>query len=386
LKRDVEVDVAIVGGGIIGATVAAAFAEVGVRVGLLEAALVGHGSTAASTALLMQEPDEHFVALEKRYGSAAATRIWELSRQATGDLVKRIRRLGIACDLVERDSIYYATNADAESLLVELRRRQAAGLGGRWLGADAVRRVTGLAGAQAILTTGNAQLDPYKACLGLLRSAQDRGAWIFERSAVRRIDTSRAGVTLITDTASMRAQRVIIATGYATREFKPLAGHFRMKHTYVLATSRIGLRVRRELGLSDVMLWDTARPYHYARWTKDHRLLLGGADRPVVPPRRRAAAFIEGTRILREYFEGLFPPLAGVAIDYAWEGLFAATPDGLPYIGPHRRYPKHLFALGYGGNGMTFGSLAARVLLDFFNGIASEDQSLFAFDRFRRPR
>ena len=32
------------------------------------------------------------------------------------------------------------------------------------------------------------------------------------------------------------------------------------------------------------------------------------------------------------------------------------TADSLPYIGPHRRYPRHWFALGYGGNGMTFGS------------------------------
>jgi hypothetical protein len=34
--------------------------------------------------------------------------------------------------------------------------------------------------------------------------------------------------------------------------------------------------------------------------------------------------------------------------------------DGLPYIGTHRRYPRHLCALGYGGNGMTFGFLAAQ--------------------------
>jgi hypothetical protein len=48
--------------------------------------------------------------------------------------------------------------------------------------------------------------------------------------------------------------------------------------------------------LNDVMLWDTERPYHYARWTADHRLLLGGADRPVVSGRGRAAAFSKGTR------------------------------------------------------------------------------------------
>lgn len=59
------------------------------------------------------------------------------------------------------------------------------------------------------------------------------------------------------------------------------------------------------------------------------------------------------------------------------------TPDGLPYIGTHRRYPRHLFALGFGGNGMTFGLLAARLLLERWQGIHSSDHDLFAFGRDR---
>ncbi len=68
-------------------------------------------------------------------------------------------------------------------------------------------------------------------------------------------------------------------------------------------------------------------------------------------------------------------------LEYAWEGLFATTPDGLPYIGPHRRYARHLFALGYGGNGMTFGFLAARLLLEWYRGNRTKDHELFAFSR-----
>ena len=154
-----------------------------------------------------------------------------------------------------------------------------------------------------------------------------------------------------------------------------------MRHTYVLATRPLDARQRRELGLGPVMLWDTERPYHYVRWTPDHRLLLGGSDRPVKPGARRTAMFAAATRELREYFEGMFPALAEVRIDYAWEGLFAMTPDSLPYIGPHRRYPNHLFALGYGGNGMTFASLSARILLEQWQGVASADHELFAFNR-----
>ena len=85
---------------------------------------------------------------------------------------------------------------------------------------------------------------------------------------------------------------------------------------------------------------------------------------------------------MREYFETLFPTLPEIGIDRAWEGLFAMTPDGLPYIGPHRRYPGHAFALGYGGNGMTFAALSARILLEQWRGIDSPDHQLFAFNRF----
>jgi glycine/D-amino acid oxidase-like deaminating enzyme len=131
------------------------------------------------------------------------------------------------------------------------------------------------------------------------------------------------------------------------------------------------------------MLWDTQRPYHYVRWTDDGRLLLGGEDRPVKPGVSRGSQFAKATQKLRQYFDTVLPPLQDVGISGAWEGLFAMTPDGLPYIGPHRRYPGHTFALGYGGNGMSFAALAARILLEQWNGIESADHELFAFNRLR---
>jgi glycine/D-amino acid oxidase-like deaminating enzyme len=384
LKGHLDVDAVVIGGGIVGASVAETFARAGVRVAVVEANLVGHGSTAANSALLMQEPDEHLGALTRRYGGKAARRIWELSRGATRDFVKTLRRLKIACDLVERDTVYYTMeNRKIPALRAEHRRRRAAGFGGRWLDAAALQRATGIRGAAAIRTTGNAQLNPYRACRGLMHAAHERGARVFERSAVRRVDATSTGVIVRTQGGTIAATSVIVATGYATRMFKPLAGRFKMAHTYVLATHPIASHSRRAMGLGDVMLWDTRRPYHYARWTADRRLLLGGGDRPLDAPRLRARAFAEGTREVRQYFEDLFhaPDLARPA--YAWEGLFASTPDGLPFIGPHRRYPRHLFALGYGGNGMTFGFLAAKLLLEQFKGVRSADRRLFAFDRFR---
>src|SRR5258708_29322732 len=106
LGRDLSVDIAIIGGGITGAAVAWKFADAGVRVALVDAARIGPGSTAASTALLMQEPDEDFTRLARRYGERRTRRIWEVSRLATQDLIRTLRRLRIPCELVQRDSVY----------------------------------------------------------------------------------------------------------------------------------------------------------------------------------------------------------------------------------------------------------------------------------------
>jgi glycine/D-amino acid oxidase-like deaminating enzyme len=382
LRGHHDTSVAIVGGGMTGAMIAEAFANHGSPVIVVDAARPGHGSTAASTALLLQEPDEDVGALTARYGAATARRIWRISRRATDEFKATIRRLRISCGLLDRDSIYYTLNeAQIPELKREWRRRQDAGLGGRWLDARALEQVTGIAGAGAIRTSGNAQLNPLLAAAGLLDAAVRHGAAVFERSPVNRIRRAGGKMRIYTPHGTIDAALVIIATGYATRYFRPLAGRFKMRHTYVLATNRISERQRRQLGLGAVMLWDAERPYHYVRWTPDRRLLVGGEDRPVTPGANRAAQFAAATSELRDYFEAHLPVLREVGFDTAWEGLFAMTPDGLPYIGPHRRYPGHTFALGYGGNGMTFAALAARVLLEQWRGLDSADHRLFAFTR-----
>jgi glycine/D-amino acid oxidase-like deaminating enzyme len=382
LVSAVDADIAVIGGGITGAAVAWRFAAAGARVVVVESDRIGHGSTAASTALLMQEPDEDFAILARKYGNARARRIWQLSRDATRELIRTVRRLGIRCELTQQDSVYYArTNDDVRRLRDEHRRRRAAGVGGRWLDGRAVAPVVGFDAPAAIRTHGNAQVNPFAACGGLMRAAAAEGARIFERSQVVATRASKRGAIVETERGAIRADQVVVATGYATPYFKPLEARFRMLNTYVIATRPLAASERRRIGLRPVMLWDSGRPYYYARWTPDHRLLLGGGDRPKVAEAGRAAALEDGARRVRDHFVGIYPALAGVDMEYRWEGLFATTPDGLPYVGPHRRYPRHLFALGYGGNGMTLGFLASKLLLDWWRERRSPDQALFAFSR-----
>jgi glycine/D-amino acid oxidase-like deaminating enzyme len=385
LKGTFTTDIVIVGGGITGAIAACVFSEAGVRVAVVEANRCGQGSTAASTALVMQEPDRDFCDLADRYGAAAARRIWHLLRRGTRDFIRTIRRLKIDCELAERDSIYFTLDrTGARRLQKEFRDRKRAGLAGRWLTSRRLRALTGIDGEGAILTKGNAEIHPLKACAGFLRQAERQGAAIFEQSAVRRITASRSHVAVKTARGTILAKEVLIATGYATREFKALTRRFRLMDTYVIATSPLRASMWHLLRRDRSMKWDTERPYHYLRSTVDRRLLVGGED---VPHRGASAATKALSRRrakLLEFLCRMYPSLAGTEAAFTWEGLFAETPDGLPYIGVHRRYPRHLFALGYGGNGMTASFLASQLLLKRYLKTPSPDEALFAFSRSRK--
>ena len=166
-----------------GALVAHAFASAGVPTTVLEAGMVGRGSTAASSALLLQEPDLGLRELTNRYGTSTSRRMWQMSRDSVQALVMLLRRLRIACDLKHSDAIYYATDAQAVARLrSEYELRDSAGFEATWLGPGALRRTTGISGRGAIRTHGSAQFDPYRACLGVVRAAVAAGAQVFERS------------------------------------------------------------------------------------------------------------------------------------------------------------------------------------------------------------
>jgi glycine/D-amino acid oxidase-like deaminating enzyme len=366
-----------------GCAAALLLARAGARVLLVESQRIGRGSTAASTALLMQEPDVDFADLAERYGPAAARRIWACSRGAVTSMRRTLASLGVT-SLHSLPSLYYTRDAtDARALRREASLRRRAGFPAAMLDPARVREVAGFEAAGGILTTGNAQVDPYEACTALARAARAAGARLYEHSPVTRMAGTRDGVTMTLASGEIAADWAVVATGYATPEFKPLAGRFRMFNTYVIATPRLSTSDRLALGLGDVMVWDTGRPYHYLRWTSDDRLLFGGLDRPQVPTAIRPAALRKkAARLTRDLID-LYPSLAGLEPAYAWEGLFAMTPDGLPYVGPHRRYPRQLFALGYGGNGMTLGYFAAQALVRLVQGKPKADDTLFGFSRQR---
>ncbi len=377
-----EIEVAIVGGGMAGCATAYALSAAGARVALLEASQVGQGAIGSSTALVMQEPDVDFQPLLAAHGLRASRVVWQMTRRAALDLGAILRRLKIQCQLEAQDSIYFTTDPNTvKRLRRECDARRKAGLDARWLTAEQMRRETNLRAEGAIRMVGNTQIDPLRACLGLATAAVKRGAAVFERSPVDRIAVGRSTVELRTPGGTIEADHVVIATGHPGALFTALARHFRTFDTYAVATPPLGAKIRAELGRRRAMLWDAADPYHYLRWTRDDRIIFGGGDQPPPHRQRREKTLVQRAGQLMYELSVLYPVISGIQPEYAWTGPSVGTADGLPYVGPHRNYPRHLFALGFGGNGLAQGFLASRMLLRHYLGESVKGDELLGFTR-----
>jgi glycine/D-amino acid oxidase-like deaminating enzyme len=379
LDCDLRAEVAILGGGITGALVAHYLTAAGIDAVLLDRRPLAGGSTAASTGLLQYEIDKPLVELATLVGPAVAARAYRLGVAALDEFERLTRELADDCGFSRRRSLFLATTPElAERLRVESNARAAIGLRVEHLSDAELRKRFGLDRPAAILSQDAAQVDPVRLTSTLLRQAIGTGLRAFGHTQVDQYETGGGEVTLTTAGGHrVRARHVVFATGYETPEFLrdiPV----KLKSTYAIAARVTG---GSGLGIHDLpLLWETGTPYFYARTDGPGRLIAGGEDDDFADPEARDARIPQKAAAIARKLARLVPGVA-FEVDCAWAGTFAETPDSLPFIGPHPQFPGGLFALGYGGNGITFGLIAARILRDRILGRENPDAEMFRFDR-----
>jgi glycine/D-amino acid oxidase-like deaminating enzyme len=370
-------DVAIVGGGLTGCATAYAMAAAEVKVVLIEAERIGRGGTGSGGGWIADDPGVSFADLEKALGLRPARRAWQAWHRAGLDFAALLRRLKIA--LEPHGSVDVATTPEQTLRLKrEQKARREAGLEAPFLTARTVSADAGLAAA-GIRARDGATIDPYRAALGLAAAASERGARVFERSPAARITFGRRTVDIHTRDGTIRANRVVIATGWPTPLFKALRRHFWFRHRYAALTAPVPAKIRQRLGRRDAVVRDLAEPAHIVRWVGGERLLVTGADSELRPDRQREKVLIQRTGQLMYELSTLYPDISGIAPEYGWDAAYARTADGLPYIGPHRNYPHHLFAFGDSSHSATGGYLASRILLRHHLGELDDADEVFGF-------
>jgi glycine/D-amino acid oxidase-like deaminating enzyme len=177
------------------------------------------------------------------------------------------------------------------------------------------------------------------------------------------------------------AEVVVVAGAASIADLRQLRRHLQFRDGYGVVTAPLAAAVRRQLGSRTTALRIDADVPRFVRWLDEDRVLVAGADQPVVAPQSRDRAVVQRTGQLMYELSLSYPAISGTPPEWGWSSSFADTVDGLPYIGTHRNFPRHLFALGMGRHGPSASWLAARVLLRHISGEPAKGDELFDFSR-----
>jgi glycine/D-amino acid oxidase-like deaminating enzyme len=378
LTKDIHTEVAVIGGGISGALIAHKFASDGWRVAIVDSRDVGKGSTSASTALLSYEADVNLVELSKLRGKRNAVRAYQAGIEAIDSIEGIVHTVNDSCDFRKRRSLYLASSSrDVRKLRREFSARKRNGFAVEFLNGKDIERLFGLDAPGAILNQDAGEVNPLKLTLALVRDGRKKGLRVFSHTKVVSYERLRNESLLVTENrCRVKARHVVFATGYETQQFLKQKT-VRLVSTYAIASTT---ELAFQAGYEHPIIWESSRPYLYVRTTTDNRLVAGGEDVDFQDDHKRDRLLPAKTKILERKLRRMFPHVPW-KLAAAWTGTFAESDDGLPYIGVHPRFPGALFALGYGGNGITFAAIARRIISDLVAGKRSSDAKIFRFGR-----
>lgn len=357
--------------------------------------IIGSGSTGISTALyLAQEHGIQALVLEANQESwGCSSRSGGQGQNASGrlkrsqwiarwglDVAKKLDieiRTGfenfkaltkeIDCDAFDGGHLYLAHRPEKLEYLREEARvmREMFGYQTRMLSVEEVRRdyCDERENAGAMLEAEGVGVHPLKLTFGLIRRARSLGVKVHTASPVQGWETQNGVHYLRTPGGTVRAKRVAVCTGgYTGQRLNPL---LKNKILPILSNSVV-TRVLTDAEMkacnfrSQTFMTDTRTLRFYYRLLKGNRLQLG--SRSAV-----TGADAEDPVHLKLLTDGIarkFPPLAGIQIDYSWWGWVDVAHDMMPRITQPDPAQNVWYAVGYGGNGVSFSTWAGKRLAE----------------------
>ncbi len=378
LKENIKVDVAIMGAGISAALTAWHLRNAGLTVAVFDKNHAGLGSTAASTAFLQYEIDIPLTKLKEYVGETDAVKSYELCREAIYDIADLCKSLKPVFDFHLKPSLQYASfKTHLSDLKAEYELRKKHGFKVQWLDEDEIEKQFGFNAPGAILSKDGGEVDAYLLTHALFNAFDHAGHKVYNNTPIKQIEHTKQGVTLYTDNnLKINAKKLVIASGYESLQYVPkkIAD---INSTYAMVSEPIN---NSTFWYQNSLIWETATPYMYFRVVSENRILIGGRDDPFHHPHIAPSTIDKKAEMLRKAFSKKMPQIP-LAPDFKWAGAFASTKDGLPYIGSIPERPNTYFALGFGGNGITFSVIAANIIHDLITGKKNDNAAIFRFNR-----
>lgn len=350
--------VVIIGGGVIGTSIAFHLAEAGVTdVVLLERAELGSGSTCkAAGGVRAQFSDELNIALGAR-SLQAFTRFGA--------------RPGQEIDLHQVGYLFLlSTPEDVTAFERDVKRQNDLGVTSRMIDAAEAKELSPLIDTDGLLAAAFSPEDghctPESVVLGYATAARRHGARLFTNVTVTAIDTAGDEArTVITNGGGIQAGTVICAAGAWSRAIGEMVG--------------VDLPVtplRRQVMFTEPMpelppvvpfTIDFATSFYFHR--EGGGLLLGMSD-PEQEPGFHLTYSPDWLPRLGEAIGTRAPGLLDVGLLDGWAGLYEVTPDHNALIGRSEDVPNFLYATGFSGHGFLQAPAVGEVIRDLHLGIA----------------
>lgn len=378
LETSIKTDVVIIGGGISGAITAHFLINAGIDCIVVDSRSIGLGSTCASTSLLQYELDKPLSELSTQIGFQSAARAYNLCSTAIDTLKQITKEIKFKHFQSQKSLFFAAYKKDKKLIADEFIIRKKAGFKLEILDQKNIQEQFGFDASAALLSDQGATTDAYLLTHALLQSSIKMGLSVYDRSPISKIKYQKNHVQLMTEKGhTITANKIVNATGYEIKEFidKKIV---KLNSTYALVSENITSPL--PVWKDKTLLWNTADPYLYMRLTEDNRIILGGRDEEFYNPKKRDELIKSKTAALTKDFKKIFPKIELIP-EFSWTGTFGSTKDALPYIGTYNKTPHTYYALGFGGNGITFSVIAAQIITDLITSKKNKDASLFKFDR-----
>ncbi|PMC40470.1 FAD-binding oxidoreductase [Bacillus sp. UMB0899] len=377
LNEVITCDVLIVGGGMSGALCAHTLSKLPIKTVLVEKETIGSGSSTANTGLLQYANDKMLHEFIEKLGEEKAVRFYKLCVKAVDDLEVVANELADPVDFFRRDSLYYASSEeDVPKLQKEYDALKKHQFDVDYLDKNAIKKMFSFEKPAALLTKGDAEVNPFKFIHTIIKNAHQEGVRIYEETELQEIGSDEEYMYFQSETGKIAAKKVIYSTGYESIPFAKKIGG-KLNRTYAIATTPLPAFPN---WTENCLIWETKRPYFYMRTTKDGRIIAGGLDEKINEVPSSKSIIEKHSKLLLQKIKEHFPQY-NVDVSHAWVARFGESVDGLPFIGQHPKNDRVFYCLGYGGNGTVYSMIGAQMIKDLIVYQSNPDAEIVRLDR-----
>jgi glycine/D-amino acid oxidase-like deaminating enzyme len=369
LSSGTKVQVAIIGGGMSGSMCAYLLAKSGIRAAIFERDTIAGGSTSANTGLLQYSNDVMLCDLIDQIGKPSAVHFYAACAEAVKQIGEIASKLAIDTHFIPRSSFYYAsTEQELPKLRKEYETLHQNGFDVSFWEPELISKRFPFHRPGAIITNGDAEINPFRFVHGVADAAVADGARIYEHTDVVSHERTADGNHHLTTSGGheIEADNVIYAIGYEPEELRGKLIKSDINRSFAAVT---GVQDKTQLQhwYEQMMIWETARPYLYMRTTIDDRIVIGGLDEMTAHP-------IDGEQARKKRIDKLYEkltahfPMLDAPFEYEWSATFGESRDNLPFVGEDPAIPGVYYCLGYGGNGTVYSMIASHIIRDLISG------------------